>query len=267
MTKKDMQNLKEKLLYRIESGEMCMKPKWHFMLKSVLAVAGALLAFVGLVYLISLIVFVLRLTGIAFVPEFGSAGLLKFFLAAPWLLILLAIIFVITLEVLVQRFAFAYQKPLLYSLIGVIVISLVSGYLFSKTPAHQLMLEMARNKQAPLLGSVYRNYDEQLMADLHFGTVTEVKDDQFSVTTNQGETLEIEMNERTRHSDALNIRPGTELIIFGDRDGRAVRAKGVKELPEDVRTILRQNRQPGGVQGLRVPQRQLRELPTRQPAI
>src|SRR3989344_3614541 len=117
----EIRSIKEEVIARIKRGETIMRPRWHFVLRAMLYALGVLIAALALVYLASFIMFVLRETGLLFVPSFGFRGVGVFLFSLPWFLILLSLVFVFVLEVLVRRYAFAYRKPLLYSVFGIVI--------------------------------------------------------------------------------------------------------------------------------------------------
>jgi hypothetical protein len=117
-----------KVLAAIESGKVHMRPRWHFVLKAALAIAGMIFLTGALVYLISFIIFVMRESGAWYLTPFGLRGLKVFLMAAPWILIIIAAVVFVILEVLVRRYSFAYQRPLLYSIIAVMALITLSSF-------------------------------------------------------------------------------------------------------------------------------------------
>ena len=90
-------SMKNDVLKAIQAGQVKMRPKWQFITKAALMVLGVVLAALATLYLVSFIVFILRQTGVLFVPAFGPGAFGVFFMSLPWLLILLAAVFDITL--------------------------------------------------------------------------------------------------------------------------------------------------------------------------
>src|SRR3989344_2081055 len=125
-------SIHEAVLERIRGGEVTMRPRWHFMLKATLVVAGIALAGLTLLFVVSLAMFALRASGVWFMPAFGWHGFAVFLWSLPKLLILLAIVFIIILELLVRHYAFAYRRPLLISALMVIALALLGGFWFLK---------------------------------------------------------------------------------------------------------------------------------------
>ena len=59
------------ILETIKARHIAMRPKWHFVLKSSLKVLGIIMLFLTIIFMASFILFVLRATGVLFVPLFG----------------------------------------------------------------------------------------------------------------------------------------------------------------------------------------------------
>jgi len=64
-------SIKADVLKAIKDGQVKMRPKWQFITKAALLIVGVVLVALTILYLVSFIVFVLRQTGLLFVPGFG----------------------------------------------------------------------------------------------------------------------------------------------------------------------------------------------------
>ena len=136
--------IKDKVLAKIESGEAYMKPRWHFILKTVLWLSGTVIVALLLIFVASLTLFSLRQTGVLFIPAFGFRGIGAFLLSLPWILIVFAVVFIIVLEILVKRYTFAYRRPLLYSILGILFFVIIGSILISITHFHQGLYRSVR---------------------------------------------------------------------------------------------------------------------------
>src|SRR4030042_4792350 len=141
MTEETNKNsLQNSILEKIKSGQAKIRPKWHFVLKTLLLAAGVLFGTLALLYLASFVLFVLRQTGSWFLPSFGWRGIMVFLISMPWLLVILGVVFIILLELLVRHYSFAYRNPLLYSLLGIIVFVIIASVFVAKTSFHEGLL-------------------------------------------------------------------------------------------------------------------------------
>lgn len=156
MTNHDEHNsIKDNVLKAITAGKVTMKPRWHFLLNAALLFAGTTLAVLALVYLTSFIIYV----------ESGTRGFNELLQTLPWLVLLLALIFIVILEVLVRKFAFSYRKPLLYTTLGVIFLVLLGGFVVSKTSFHNFLSDRSHRDHPPFGSGIYRHYDHGMRGE------------------------------------------------------------------------------------------------------
>lgn len=231
-----MNNLHHTILTKIKAGNVAMKPRWHFVLMTVLTGLGALMAGLLLIYIVSFVGYIVRLSGATTVSTFGSGGLVALLLSVPWLLIALALIFVVVLEILVQRFSFGYQKPLLYSVLGVIILTSLGSYVVLKTPLHQSVLQLAHQGGVPVVGPLYRSYEEKRLKDVTVGVVQRITSDQFEFVDRTGALLTVTFTAETRGLSDFALATGSAVVVLGERADGQIIARGVREAPADVRS-------------------------------
>ena len=182
-------------LDRIKSGQVKMKPKLYFISRMALFVAGAILALLAVIFLISFIIFVLRGNGTWFLSDFGWPGIRIFLLAFPWILAVISLIFALVFESLLNRLGFAYRRPLIYSLLGVAVVVTVGGICVALTPLHRNAFNFALQDKLPMAGFLYRSYGAVAPIDnLYEGVVSDfIDENHFTVQTSDGRSFEVEM--------------------------------------------------------------------------
>jgi hypothetical protein len=225
------EDIKNKVLSAIRSGDVKQRPHWFFVLRGTLVGIGVGLAFFAILYLISFILFITRETGVWFTPAFGFRGWFVFFRSLPWILIGLSIIFVVLLEIFVKRYSFAYREPLLYSVLGIVVIVAAGGFLLFETSLHQSLFDSARRGGLPVIGMFYQGFGVKQFNDIHPGVIIG--------TTTQGFTMqepfEAEPATVVLVSDA-DVPPGVvfvpsdTVIVFGSEAGDVIQAVGVREV-------------------------------------
>ena len=172
--KKEEQKIEHDVMSAIESGQIKMRPRWQFVLTATLLGVGAVVLLLTLLYLFSFILFALHESGAWFVPNFGASGWWAFFHRLPWVLIGFVILFVVVLEVLVRRYAFAYRRPLLASALWIIGIVLVGGAIISATRFHNTIFDFARRNGLPVIGGIYRQFGAPRFDDIHRGDIVQV---------------------------------------------------------------------------------------------
>jgi hypothetical protein len=119
--------------------ESKMRPKWHFVIESVLIVALFVLIFLLTLFITTLLLFYLRRFGI-------------FFGLFPLVLFFLAILFVVIAEILVNHYALVYQKPVIYSLIIILASVLALCFLLDMARLHERIEE----QNLPMIRHIYR---------------------------------------------------------------------------------------------------------------
>jgi hypothetical protein len=164
---------KDKIIQSIRSGTLKIRPRWHFILKSILLVSGVVLILIGLVSLFSFIIFILNQTGLWFVPRFGFRGVETFLISLPWILIFTSLIFIVSFEILIRKYRFGYKRPLMYSILAVISFAAIGGLALASTSVHSEFYKRARRGQLPLVGSMYRAFGNQHFRNVHSGVIIE----------------------------------------------------------------------------------------------
>lgn len=223
-----MNELQKKLVEKIKNGEVAMVPRWHFVLKGVLWFAAVLLTLLVAVYLLSFILFGLHSTGVLFAPLFGMRGLMIFIVSSPWLLIGVLFLFLGVLYVLVSRYSFSYKKPLVYSMIGVVLMVVAVGSLIEQTKMHDRIGAFASERGVPGLAPLYRQFDDRAPKNVTLGTVAAVAENEFTLETRNGEAVFVHVYPHTKLHRDQQVRVGDVVMVFGKREGDVVDAVGVR---------------------------------------
>lgn len=231
-----------KALEKIKSGQVKMRPKAHFILKTALATFGFILIILFVLYLISFIVFTLRMSGIWFAPGFGFYGIKIFLFSLPWLLILTAIILILILEILIKYFSFAYRRPILYSILGIIALALLGSFVIGQIKIHPYLFKKSQERDLPIAGKFYRDFGAGKFRNAHRGVISEITDNGFFIETRHNEILEIIITSETRFPFGKDIKENDSVMILGERDNDTVRAFGVRKVNDILNDFPRKNR-------------------------
>ncbi len=148
-------NIKEKILKKIETGEVAMRPKAFFMLKVFLLLFIVLLTFIASILLVSYLLFSISVGGGIFLLGFGTKGFYEFILVFPWILLLINIGLLVILDLLLKRFKFGYNRPILYLFLISLVAITLFGFLINFTPFHSKLMHRAEGKRLPMFGGFY----------------------------------------------------------------------------------------------------------------
>jgi len=231
--------LTNKVLDKLQSGQIKMHPKKYFILKTALIVLSVIIVAFFTLYLISFIIFAMRASGAWYLPNFGFYGLKAFLAFLPWLLILMAAALIIVLEILVKHFSFAYRRPIFYSALGIIIITLSGSLVIDKTRFHSNLFRGAQEGSLPVAGKIYRGFGMAKCRDAHRGAVSKITNDGFLIETRRSETLTVIITPDTRFPFAADIKENDNVIIFGKRDNGTIQAFGVRKINDDLNIVPR----------------------------
>lgn len=226
-----MNALKEKLIEKIKEGEVVMVPRWHFVLRTALIALGVVIVALIAVYLFSFILYALHKSGVLFAPLFGWHGIMLFVVASPWLLILIVGLFLLTLYLLVSRYAFSYKKPLVYSMLGIVLFVIAAASLIHQSMLHEHMGQFLERRPVPGLAPLYKDAGERRPEGVLMGTIIAVTSDTLTLETNRGE-ITVLIDERTKMPRGNAIREGAEVTVIGMPSEDGLRALGIRPLGE-----------------------------------
>jgi hypothetical protein len=218
----------------IRSGKVHMRPRWKFVLSGALAALGGIILLLTLLYITSFAFFELRQSGALFVPVFGMRGVFAFFAALPVLLIILVLLFIVILEVLVRRYRVGYRTPLLVSVVAVLLVVGIGGWVLERTRIHD---ELSRQDRAPgglpaPLSMIYRP-DADHVPDIYHGTIISMIPGGFLLADDNGAgTTTVLIDPSTRLPLGADFDPGQEVVVFGDGASGTVRAIGIRQISE-----------------------------------
>jgi hypothetical protein len=230
------ESVRAKVMETIQKGEVRMRPRWHFLLISALALAAAFIVLFALAYVVSLVVFFLRESGAWFLPGFGGRGWFDFFRSLPWLVVALLGVFVFVLEVLVRRHAFVYKKSLLVSALGIVLVICAGGFVIAQTSLHRGLAFLARSGQLPPpIRQWYRPPFRMHPDDVYRGVILSIHKDGFTIADYGAGTTTVVITPQTRLPEGADFVPGDMVVVIGDRSAATdtVSAFGVREVEKE----------------------------------
>ena len=107
------------IIEKIKEKEIEMRPKWHFVLKSILIVVLAIVFLIIALYLLSFILFSFR--------------------PFPLLPFIFLLIFIVLLECLLKEFKIVYKRPIIYSILIIVFLLFAAGMCLNKAHFHEGM--------------------------------------------------------------------------------------------------------------------------------
>jgi hypothetical protein len=228
MNNPQQHSLRDNVLKVIESGRIKMRPKWQFVTQTILFIIGIILVVFTMLFLASFIVFMLRQTGVWFVPGFGLQGFGVFLASLPWVLVVIAVIFIGLLEILIRRYSFIYGQPLMRSAFGVIALAVIGGIIIGFTSFHQNLFDRAENGQLPFAGPLYEQFG-QPPQNVTVGKITQITDAGYQIQGPRGENFSVVVTPGTQLPPENNLKIGDLIVILGQRQQGNIQAIGIQK--------------------------------------
>ena len=223
-------SIKDQVLSTIEKGEAKMKPKWHFALQTALFVLGVLVVFLLSLYIASFVLFILDESDLWFVPSFGFDGLCLFLKSLPWLLITVVIIFLILLQILVRHYSFSYQRPLIFSALGILVLVIGGSLCLRYIGVHQGISAFSQKHQLPLAHPLYEKLGHPKNKQVYPGIIIEIREQDFSLQNRWQEVYEVYITTSTRFPLGTRFMIGDEVIVVGNATDNKIEAIGIRKV-------------------------------------
>ncbi len=155
-----MTNIKQQILDMVEKSGVKMIPRWQFVLYSSLGIIGLVFTFLSLIFVSSLILFLLSKYGYLYLPFFGFGAALHGVTAIPGLLLALGIVLVILVELLARHYSFSFKKPFFVTISAIVLGATLIGYAVSLTSFHEVVRDYAR--KGHMGGGMMHAYDRPL---------------------------------------------------------------------------------------------------------
>lgn len=148
-------SLREQVLAKIQTEKVTMRPRIFFMLKLSSLVGVALVVLVLSVSILSYILFSIRASSAASLVYFGPSGWWAFIQFFPWWLLLADLGSIILLQWMLRQFRFGYRSPILYLLVGLVVVVGGTSVFLDQHRFNDQALLGARDRHVPLIGGFY----------------------------------------------------------------------------------------------------------------
>lgn len=235
MNTTDQNDIRSKVLSAIETGSVCMKPRWRFVVVGIAAAAVACLLFSVIVYVLSLAIFLMRQDGTWFAPEFGSEGWLTFLWAIPLPVVLFGLIFVVVLQFLLKKLDLGYRHSVVAIFSGLAALSLMGALIAAQTSLHHRFERESHHKGGPLsfMEMWYGKPDgRRAPPGMYRGTIVSSGLGEIVIAIpGTGGTTTVIITPRTRLPSGSDFAQGDTLVVMGDLVSTGtVRAFGIREV-------------------------------------
>jgi uncharacterized SAM-binding protein YcdF (DUF218 family) len=232
MNNENQKSISETVISKIKERQIKMRPRIYFIFKIGILAFGLAMLTLSAIFLTSFIFFSIRQSGLFFLGNFGFSGIRIILFSMPWLLILGVVALIVTSEFFADHFQFVYKRPVMYSVLAIIIIVILGGVALDFTPLHANLLMNAQKGEPSIAGHFYREFGAPKIPDVHYGSISEITNDGFKINTNRGEELNIIINENTQVFDK-NIKEGDSVMVFGKKDNQSVKAGVIQKIDEN----------------------------------
>jgi len=233
MEKLKEKSIKNKITKEIKKGRMKMKPKIYFIFKGFSFILGLIIVSALCLFLTSFIFFALRATRILSLIGLGLPGLRIVFSSFPWALLSIIIILTFVLEKLFKRFRFAYQRPIICSIMGIVIFLIIGSLFIFETPVHAKLLEWTNQDRLPIIGKLYRAKYLKKPQGVFMGKVIKIEEKNFEVESLEKEKVNVIGSEKQLPGIKKNFKKGDWLIMIGKKQNshfEALKAKKIKAM-------------------------------------
>lgn len=157
MKNSNHKSIQEHVELAIKDGTLNMRPKWHFVLKTILRVLSIIILFFALIYLLNFIGLVTHEKDFN-ILDLSPQGMRAFMTAIPWVIVLLSMFLLLTFYILVKEYSFIYRKPLVYSFFGIIFFVAIIGFVVHLFDVRFRFARFGEGPRTPLLGPMHKYY-------------------------------------------------------------------------------------------------------------
>ncbi|OHA17884.1 MAG: hypothetical protein A3H57_04430 [Candidatus Taylorbacteria bacterium RIFCSPLOWO2_02_FULL_43_11] len=231
--------LKEKILGKILSGNVSMKPKMVFSLRLAALIIVALLVTIVSIFLFNFILFSIRINSQDILLGFGQRGFVAFLAFFPWHLLFIDLMLVAVLELLLRQFRLGYKTPVVYLMLGLIVVSFSIGAYVDRVGGVNERFFM-RNGQ-PHLPSLFREEGRGFRGARHLGltlckcTIISIEGNVVyaSDLRNVSTIMKIVFPADSSYATTSSLKVGDRIFVAGDEKDGVIEAFGVRKMIEN----------------------------------
>jgi len=219
------------LIKKIESGEIKMRPKYYFLVRDGLVMLAALAIFAISALLVSLIYFALRESDVFILPHFGTAGFRIMIAVFPWIPVVIALILTFCLSLVLQKYSFAYRRPLLYLPLLVITILIASGVVIGQTPLHRNVREFSHRNHTAFVEPLYNSFQGIGNGNVTIGQIVSTNPNQLQIISDDQNSYTIMISGQTQFPFGDDFVDNEHVAIIGNRSGNTINAIAIRRLP------------------------------------
>ena len=221
--------LEEKILQKIKEKGVRQKPKWQFVLQTVLLVSTTIIALLVTFYLISFVSLVSREQDLIRLFGFGPNFTFALVQAMPWMLLFLLVLLLGALQILVRYFAFGYERTVLMTLTLTIGLASVVSYGFYTFDKNMKFARFGERGEAPFLKPIHDKYRKGDQPNLLHGVVVSVYENSYTIETFRGSTtVTFIASDKTKLEPGATLGVGESVFVVLERSGTTTQALFVR---------------------------------------
>ena len=220
------EDLSAKIMERIDTEKVTIKPRIHFVLGSVFIGVGLtiLLFFAG--FLVNLVIFRLRMDVPFQYLSSGPLGWQVFLRIFPWQYLLLAVLLLIGGIYLLKKYDFSYQKGY-YGLIIVTIVSVITFGFLTDT--------IGINERLVGLKPIRPLYRQQVLDDnFVVGEIIAIEEEKIMITNpmDSEDQIEVILEEETHLPQHVLFKEGDTIRVIGIWKDGVLYAEGIFPMPK-----------------------------------
>lgn len=221
------------ILEKIRSSKLQPHTRTYFITQSVIAALGIALVACILVFASSFIFFTLRQTGAWFAPGLGPRGWLVVWTALPWVFVLVVVGLVVVLELMLRRYQRVYRRPVLYTTVGLVTMTVAVGLVAARSPFHHQAYRFAKDRKPPILSDLYQGYGDRRFHRMLIGQVIGFESDGFTITLRDGSAVLVKVSSATKLPQEFKLAEGDMVVVMGERQDEVMNAFGVRIVDDE----------------------------------
>ncbi len=232
-------NITNDILQKIKTGQVSMRPRYHFVIKLVALAITIFVTFILSSFIVSYVIFSIKTSGQTSLLDFGPRGLYHFILALPWFILVADVLLITFIDWLLKSFRFGYKSSVLFLLVVTMVSITVLATIINYTSFHKILLRKAENRNLPVAGGLYMgirmSHGNNGMFRGEIISIESTSTFYIKHTDYDGdETGQIVEIFTPTNSDVftLFLQPGDEVFVAGDKIAGGIRAYGIRKLTE-----------------------------------
>lgn len=221
-------NIQNIILQKIHSGAIHQKPKWHFVLATLTAVCGLAALSLILLYLVSFIALFLREHLLFEALSFGPGTVFVIMHRLPYILIILVIVVFLLLHLLARHFAFAYMKPVMVTLGGGLLVTLVLFGAILIADKNSRIARFGEDRHVPGFGIFHDQFRDAIPPQVLHGTIVQADEGGYSLQAEREEELYIHVTAETQKDQSV-YSIGDRIFILLERHSNGFYALGIRK--------------------------------------